>query len=138
MPVVMSLHWPEASLDTYEQARKEVGWEREPAAGGLFHICWMAPEGLRVIDVWDAPESFQRFQETRLGPVLQRIGVPGQPNVTFAPLHALFNASVPVTGANATVRKPAAKKARRPTKKAKAKGKKKAATPRRSKGKAKR
>ena len=45
MPVVMSMHWPEATLDQYEQVRKIVGWEKSEVAA-------------RVIN-----ESINRYQE---------------------------------------------------------------------------
>jgi hypothetical protein len=39
-----------------------------------------APNGFRVLDVWQSEESFRKFGETLL-PILQSIGVDGQPEI---------------------------------------------------------
>jgi hypothetical protein len=40
---------------------------------------------MRVLDVWESPESFEQFAATLL-PILQRLGIdPGQPAVS--PVH---------------------------------------------------
>jgi len=112
MAIVMSMHWPEATLDQYEQARKDVAWERQVPAGALFHIAWSGGDGLRVIDLWSSPEDFQRFLESRLQPAIQRIGIQGQPDVKISPAHAVFNANVPEARRQAprAARRPAARR----------------------------
>lgn len=109
MAVVMSMHWPEATLESYEQARAEVGWEKTFPKGGVFHMAYQAADGFHAVDIWESPEDFQHFNDERLAPAVQKIGIPGQPNVTFAPLHATFNPGVPQTGVRAA--RPAARKA---------------------------
>jgi len=50
-------------------------------AGRLYHACYGAGDRLRVFDVWDSPESFDRFGPT-LMPILQDIGIdPGVPEI---------------------------------------------------------
>ena len=49
------------------------------------HVAWFEPDGLHVVDVWDSPEQFQAFTETQLMPGVQKIGVEGEPQVTFSP-----------------------------------------------------
>ncbi len=54
-------------------------------AGRLHHVCYGEGSALRVMEIWDSPESFQRFGET-LMPIVQSLGiVPGQPEVL--PVH---------------------------------------------------
>jgi len=36
--------------------------------------------GWRVVDVWESEEAFQRFGEV-IGPILQEVGMPGQPQL---------------------------------------------------------
>ena len=55
-----------------------------PTEGILSHAAGPTDEGWRVVDVWDSEEAFQRFGE-RIGPVLQEVGLPGEPKVF--PLH---------------------------------------------------
>jgi hypothetical protein len=95
MAVVMSMHWPEATLDQYEQTRKDVKWETKVPTGAQFHVAWMAADGFRVVDLWDSAEDFQRFVETRLNPAVARVGIQGQPQVVMAPAHAIFAPNVP-------------------------------------------
>jgi len=140
MAVVMSMHWPEANLDQYEQARKEVDWERQVPAGALFHVAFLADDGFRVIDLWESPEAFQQFLETRLGPAIQRIGIQGQPNVSFAPAHRIFNANVAQSGRKApqAARRPAARRSKPAARAKKSAAKSKRAAKPARKGKSKR
>jgi hypothetical protein len=50
-------------------------------AGRRYHVCFGDKENLRVSDIWDSMENFQKFGET-LMPILQGLGVDsGQPDV---------------------------------------------------------
>lgn len=52
--------------------------------GRLFHVAFGDPEALRVSDVWDTHENFERFGQT-LMPILQAVGVdPGEPEIIEA------------------------------------------------------
>jgi hypothetical protein len=47
--------------------------------GRIFHVAFGAPDALRVSDIWDTQENFDRFGQT-LMPILQDAGVdPGTP-----------------------------------------------------------
>ena len=144
MAVVMSMHWPGTSLDQYERVRKDVKWETSVPKGAMFHVAWMAEDGFRVIDIWESEGDFQRFNEARLGPAIQRHGLQGTPTVTFSPAHAIFAPNVPApAGASrrvSTIRRipraarPAAPKGRmRKTSTTSSRGAKKAAPRRRGK-----
>ena len=43
-------------------------------AGRLFHVCFGDKENLKVSDIWDSRESFEKFGET-LRPIMQELGV---------------------------------------------------------------
>ena len=96
MPVVMSMHWPEITTDHYERALKGVRWEQEVPKGARFHVAWFAPDGFRAIDVWESEARFNKFSEARLMPVLATLGLQTQPDVTFSPVHRLFNPAIPL------------------------------------------
>lgn len=50
-------------------------------AGRLYHVCFGDKDNLRVSDIWDSRESFERFGET-LRPILQEAGIePDEPEV---------------------------------------------------------
>ena len=90
MAVVMRMSWPEVTPEQYDQARELVGWEVAEADGGLFHVAYFDEEGFKATDVWESPEHFQSFVDNRLTPGIQQIGIEGEPNVTFAPVHRYF------------------------------------------------
>ncbi|MEA2337351.1 MAG: hypothetical protein QOE82_1358 [Thermoanaerobaculia bacterium] len=47
--------------------------------GRLFHVAFGSPEALRVSDIWESHDDFERFGQT-LMPILQELGVdPGTP-----------------------------------------------------------
>lgn len=89
MATVMLMHWPEVSKEQYEQVRKDVRWETDVPKGAKYHVSWF-DNGLHVLDVWETQADFERFSQERLGPVVQKIGITSQPNVTFGETHAIF------------------------------------------------
>ncbi len=49
--------------------------------GRLFHVAFGALDALRVSDIWDTRENFERFGQV-LMPILQEVGVdPGTPEL---------------------------------------------------------
>jgi hypothetical protein len=50
--------------------------------GRIFHVAFGPHDALRVSDIWDTRENFDRFGQT-LMPILQQVGVdPGTPEFT--------------------------------------------------------
>ncbi len=91
MAVVMVMHWPEATREQYDEARRRVGWEADQPEGGLVHLAWVEDDGLHVVDVWESQAAFERFANERLMPVVKgELGIPGEPSVRYAELHARF------------------------------------------------
>jgi len=60
-----------------------------PVEGLLAHIAGEGANGFRVVDVWESEDAFRRFGE-KLMPVLQEIGVEGQPDIY--PAHTFVSA----------------------------------------------
>ena len=50
-------------------------------AGRLYHVCFGDPENLRVSDIWESPEAFEKFGET-LRPLMQELGI-APPEIEF-------------------------------------------------------
>ncbi len=94
MAVAMVMEWSGITPENYEEARKRVDWEGNVPAGALFHVSRFTGDGIRVLDLWETPEDFQRFAEERLMPVIKDMGIEGEPNVHFEPVHATFNPGV--------------------------------------------
>lgn len=94
MPIVMNMRWDSVTPEQYEQAREQVGWALRPPDGGIIHIASFTEGGLRVTDVWETADDFNRFVESRLMPVVQELGIEGEPDVTFSDLQAVWNPGV--------------------------------------------
>ena len=49
-------------------------------------------DGIRVTDVWETQEDFEKFAEEKIGPVMQAVGVEGEPQVTYFDVHNYLTA----------------------------------------------
>jgi hypothetical protein len=87
MAFLMLMKWDGVKPDEYDKVIEELGLDDEHADGGLLHFAGLDDSGLRVVDVWESPEHFERFGQERLMPAVQRAGVEGEPEVTLVELH---------------------------------------------------
>ena len=69
---------------------RESDWSRghgTPHVGGaLFHWATVTSDGVRVVDVWDSREQFERFSEEKIVPAVQQAGMPA-PEIQFFDVH---------------------------------------------------
>ena len=100
MATIMLMHWREVTPDQYDPARETVGWDRDTPTGAKLHVSGFSDDGLHVTDVWDSEGSFNTFLQDRLQPAIQEIGIQGQPEVKFFPMHGVF---APALGKNEQV-----------------------------------
>jgi hypothetical protein len=91
MAVVMRMEWPEVTREQYDATLEAVGWEENPPDGAIFHVAFFDEGGFNVVDVWESEEHFQRFMDARLGAGIAQVGIEGEPKVTFAPAHRMFD-----------------------------------------------
>ena len=54
-------------------------------AGRLYHVCFGETDNLRVSDIWETREAFEKFSET-LKPLMQEMGF-GPPEIEFFEVH---------------------------------------------------
>ncbi|MBS1904332.1 MAG: hypothetical protein JSS75_11555 [Bacteroidetes bacterium] len=88
--IAMIMKWDGISLEQYEEVRQIVKWEHDIPAGAIFHVATHDGSALRVVDVWESPEQFNRFVETRLMPGVMSTGITTQPQVEIYPAYAIF------------------------------------------------
>jgi hypothetical protein len=62
--------------------------------GAQFHVAWFDGGALNAIDLWESPEAFQSFQQSRLAAGIQEAGIQGEPEVQFHDAHAVFAPAV--------------------------------------------
>jgi hypothetical protein len=88
VPVVAVFQAPSLTQELYEESVRRLtdGKDRLespadwPVEGLLAHVAGQGDSGFRVVDVWESEDAFRRFGET-LMPILQEIGVEGQPEI---------------------------------------------------------
>jgi len=90
MSTVMLMEWTGVTQDQYNQVMRELNLDKNPATGAIFHIAGFSTGTLRVLDVWESQQSFEKFQKDRLNAAVQKAGITGQPKVQFYPLHNIY------------------------------------------------
>src|SRR3954454_19740259 len=83
--VEVSFQGSDATLQKYLRQIELMGATPEgshPDPGCLFHWITEVDGGLKVTDVWNAKDEFERFAQEKIGPVSAEVGMP-QPQVKF-------------------------------------------------------
>ena len=87
MPVVLVHQGRGLTKDSYEETVRRVTGGRGlsspadwPVEGLLIHAAGEAPDGFRVVDVWESEDAAGRFGE-QLVPVLRELGIEAEPEL---------------------------------------------------------
>ena len=85
MAVAIEMNFKGATLEQYDEVLKLMGLDGgEPApTGGLYHWVSKTDEGLRIVDVWETREQFDKFAAEQIGPCSAQAGIPAPPEVTY-------------------------------------------------------
>jgi hypothetical protein len=70
--------------------RSDAHFDKNPPSGGIFHVAGFTSGTLRVVDIWESQQAFEKFQKDRLATALQKAGVTGQPKTQFYPVHNVY------------------------------------------------
>ena len=94
MAVAVQQDFSGATLDQYNQVVEKMGFTPggPGAPGGIFHWVINTDDGIRVVDVWETREQFERFAQEQIIPYAQEAGFPGQPDVSFYEVHNYLTA----------------------------------------------
>ncbi|MHB8468836.1 MAG: hypothetical protein ACYDCH_03660 [Gaiellaceae bacterium] len=92
MPVAVQMDFSGATLDQYDQVLEKMGLTpRGPGApGGISHWVAETDDGIRVVDVWETKEQFERFAQEQIGPHAREAGFPSEPTLQFFEVHNYF------------------------------------------------
>jgi uncharacterized membrane protein len=87
--VGVQLEFKGTTLEQYDEVIKRMGFEPQGAGapGGLFHWVTKTADGIRVTDVWETQEDFEKFTEEKTGPITQEVGIDGQPEIQYFDVH---------------------------------------------------
>jgi len=92
MAVAVQMDFDGATLDQYDEICGKMGLTpKGPGpAGAISHFATMTASGLRVVDVWETKEQFEKFAETQIGPHSASAGVTAPPRLEFFEVHNYF------------------------------------------------
>jgi hypothetical protein len=95
MAVLMEMEI-ETTPENYDAIENALDGRGNPPDGLIIHTAQDLGNGrMRIVDVWESPEAFGAFAETRLGPTIgQTLGddAPPAPEPQFKELHNSYTA----------------------------------------------
>ena len=94
MAVAVQLDFQGGTLEQYDEIMKRMGFQPggPGAPGGLFHWATKTGDGIRVTDVWESRDIFDKFAEEKIGPISQEVGVTAPPEIQFFEVHNYLTA----------------------------------------------
>jgi hypothetical protein len=94
MAVAVELRFPGATLEQYDRVVERMGFTPggKGGPGGLFHWVTKTDDGIRVVDVWQTRDDFERFAREKIGPITSEVGVPAEPEIRFFDVHNYLTA----------------------------------------------
>lgn len=76
------LEFQGGTKEQYDRVIEKLNFGGKPAPGGIFHLASVSEFGVRVFDVWESKEAFDKFMSEKLGPILAEVGIKaGQPEL---------------------------------------------------------
>ena len=92
MAVAVEMNFSGATLDQYDQVLGKMGLTPGGAgpAGAISHWAAKTDDGLRVVDVWQSREVFDRFAQEQIGPYTREVGFESEPEIRFYEVHSYF------------------------------------------------
>jgi hypothetical protein len=94
MATVMSMEWPGVAPEQYEQVMTILDLDANPPDGGVFHVSGFTGGSLRVLDVWESEQAWDRFLNERIMPAVEQAGIETQPQVEVYPAHNVYTPSI--------------------------------------------
>jgi hypothetical protein len=94
MAVLMELEFDGFTTDQYDAVDNALDPKGNPPDGLIAHSARMDGDTLRVLDIWESPEAFGAFAESRLGPTIgETLGddAPPPPEPKFTQLHNAYS-----------------------------------------------
>ena len=88
MPVAIEMNFKGATPEQYDKVIELMGLTPgNIPPGAIFHWTSKTDDGIRVVDVWESREVFDRFAQEQIGPFSQQAGITEQPEMTYRDVH---------------------------------------------------
>lgn len=92
MAVAVQMDFDGATLEQYDDVCSRMG--SRPTVRNLQGpsriFATMTDSGLRVVDVWETKEQFEKFAQDQIGPFSREAGIPAPPRMQFFDVHNYF------------------------------------------------
>jgi hypothetical protein len=87
--VAVEMRFRGATTDQYDQVIQKMGLRQggPMPPGGISHWVAKTDDGIRVVDVWESRETFEKFAQEQIGPYSREAGITEEPEVTFTEVH---------------------------------------------------
>jgi hypothetical protein len=94
MAVAVEMNFKGATLDQYDQVIELMGLTPRGSTPPHAISHWVAEtdDGLRVVDVWESKEDYERYAEEKIGPYTQQVGFTAPPEITYHDVHNYLTA----------------------------------------------
>ena len=92
MAIAVQMDFAGTTLEQYDQVIQLMGLTpKGPGpAGAISHFATMTDSGLRVVDVWETQEQFEKFAQEQIGPFSQQVGLSAPPQIQMFAVHNYF------------------------------------------------
>src|SRR2546426_1064561 len=92
MAIAVQMDFDGGTLDQYDEICQKMGLTpKGPGpAGAISHFATQTDAGLRVVDVWETKEQFEKFAQEQIGPLSQEAGISAPPQMQFFEVHNYF------------------------------------------------
>ena len=88
MPVAVEMNFKDATLEQYDEILELMGLASgNIPPGAIFHWTAKTDDGIRVVDVRESKEVFDRFAQEQIGPFTQQVGITEPLEVTYRNVH---------------------------------------------------
>jgi hypothetical protein len=94
MAVIVEMDFQGFTTDQYDAVDDALDPKGNPPDGLLAHSARLDGDTLRVLDLWESPEAFGAFAESRIGPTVgETLGddAPDIPEAKFTQLHNAYS-----------------------------------------------
>ena len=92
MAVAVQMDFDGGTLDQYDEICGKMGLTPKGPGptGAISHFVTKTDSGIRVVDVWQTKEQFEKFAQEQIGPFSEAAGIAGPPNMQFFEVHNYF------------------------------------------------
>ena len=88
MAVAIEMDFKGATIDQYDQVVEKMGLTNgSTPPGAISHWVAKTDDGIRVVDVWETKDVFDRFAADQIGPYTREAGMNEEPEIRVYDVH---------------------------------------------------